>query len=109
MYEFAKEVFVDVKATGYKSTTDRSLTRFLKSPGILVSASGVSSSHKKKSSSKTLFLSSDINELCDRLNLLLQEKQAGKNSDIINQEIVAIVDKLLECKCISTKQHIFTI
>ena len=62
----------------------------------MVSASGVS---------KTFFLSADLDELSDRLKLLLQEKQAGNNSDIINQEIVAIVDKLLENKCISKKQH----
>ena len=37
--------------------------------------------------------------------MLLQEKQAGNNSDIINREIVAIVDKLLEYRCISKKQH----
>ena len=49
----------------------------------MVSASGAS---------KTKFLSSDPDELCDRLKLLLQEKQAGNNSDIINQEIVAIVE-----------------
>ena len=55
--------------------------------------------------SKTIFLSSDPDALCDRLKLLLQEKQAGNNSDIINDEIVAIVDKLLEYKCISKKQH----
>ena len=55
--------------------------------------------------SKTNFLSSDANELCDRLKLLLQEKHAGKNSDIINDEIVIIVDNLLEYKCISKKQH----
>ena len=62
----------------------------------MVSASGVS---------KTKFLSSDPDELCDRLKLLLQEKQAGNNSDIINNEIVAIEYKLLEYKCISKKQH----
>ena len=62
----------------------------------MVSASGVS---------KTIFLSSDPDELCERLKSLLQEKHAGNNSDIINQEIVAIVDKLLEHKCITKKQH----
>ena len=62
----------------------------------MVSASGVS---------KTIFLSSDPNELCDRLKLLLQEKHAGNNSNIINDEIIAIIDKLLEYKCISKKQH----
>ena len=55
--------------------------------------------------SRTILLSSDPNEVCDRLKIILQEKHAGNNSDIINDEIVAIVDKLLELKCISKKQH----
>ena len=96
MYDFAKEMHFDTKALGNKSTRDRKLIKLLNSPGLLVSASRVS---------KTIFLSSDPDGLCDRLKLLLQEKHAGNNSDIINQEIVAIVDKLLEDKCISKKQH----
>ena len=95
MYDFAKEMHFDTKALGNKSTRDRTLIKLLKSPGLIVSASGVS---------KTIFLSSDPNELCDRLNLLLQEKNGGNNSEIINDEIVAIIDKLLEYKCISKKQ-----
>ena len=55
--------------------------------------------------SQTIFLSSDANELCDRLKLLLKEKHAGNNSDIINEEVVVIIDKLLEYKCITKKQH----
>ena len=39
----------------------------------MVSVSGVS---------KTLFLSSDPDEFCDRIKLLLPEKHAGNNSDI---------------------------
>ena len=85
----------DSKAQGNKSTRDRTLIKLLKSPGLMVSASGVS---------KTIFLSSDPNELCDRLKLLLQEKHAGNNSDLFNQDIVATLDKLLEYKCISKKQ-----
>ena len=50
-------------------------------------------------------LPSDPNQLCDSLKLLLQEKRAGSNSDLINQEIIAIVDKLLDYKCIYKKQH----
>ena len=46
-------------------------------------------------------------ELCDRLKLLLQEKRATNNSDKINEELVAIADKLFEKKCISTEQHKF--
>ena len=96
MYDFAKEMHFDPKASGNKSTRDRKLIKLLNSPGLIVSASGVS---------KTIFLSSDANELCDRLKLLQQAKHAGNNSDLINDEIVAIVDKLLEYKCISKKQH----
>ena len=92
MYDFAKEMHFDLNAPGNKSTRDRKLIKLLKSPAIL--ASGVS---------KTIFLSSDPDELCNRLKLLLQEKHAGNNSDIINDEIVAIIDKLLEYKCISKK------
>ena len=33
--------------------------------------------------SKTIFLSSDTDELCNRIKVLLQEKQAGNNSDIL--------------------------
>ena len=94
MYDFAKEMNFDLKAPGNKSTRDRTLIKLLKSPAIV--ASGVS---------KTIFLSSDPDELCYRLKLLLQEKQAGNNSNIFNGEIVAIVDKLLEHKCISKKEH----
>ena len=43
--------------------------------------------------SNIIILSSDPDELCNRLKILLQEKQAGNNSDIINEEINAIVDK----------------
>ena len=96
MYDFAKEMHFDLKAPGKKSTRNITLIKILKSPGLMVSASGVI---------KTIFLSSNPDELFDILKLILQEKQAGNNSDIINEEIVAIVDKLLEYKCISKKQH----
>ena len=94
MYDFAKEMHFDERRVVNKSTRDRKLIKLLNSPAIM--ASGVS---------KTIFLSSDANELCDRLKLLLQEKYAGNNSNIINEEIFAIIDKLLEYKCISQKQH----
>ena len=94
MYDFAKEMHFDERRVGNKSTRDKTLIKLLNSPAIIVS--GVS---------KTIFLSSDPDELCDKLKLLLQEKYAGNNSNIINEEIVAIIDKLLEYKCISKKQH----
>ena len=94
IYQFAKEMKYDTKSTGRPSVRHNSMVKLLDQPAIM--ASGFS---------KTIFLSSDPNELCDRLKLLLQEKHGGNNSDIINDEIVAIVDKLLEYKCISKKQH----
>ena len=39
------------------------------------------------------------------LSWLLEEKHAGNNSEMINEESVALFDKLLNYKCISTKQH----
>ena len=95
-YDFAKAMKFDTKALGKKSTRDGTLIKFLKSPNLMVSASGVS---------KAIFLSSDPEEHCDGLKLLLPEKHGGKHSDIINDEIVAIVDEFLESKCISKKQH----
>ena len=96
MYDFAKEMKFDTKAVGNRSIRDRKLIKLLNSPGLRFSASGIS---------KTIFLPSDPNEFCDRLKLLFQEKQAGNNSDIINEEIVVIIDKLLEYKSIYKKQH----
>ena len=78
---------------GRKSDRGKSMIRLLKSPAIM--ASGVT----------TKLLSYDPDEICNRLKMLLQEKQAGNNSDIINEQIVAIFDKLLEYKCTSKKQH----
>ena len=94
IYEFAKEMKYDTKSTGRPSTRHESMIRLLDKPAIM--ASGIS---------KTIILSSDPNELCDRLRLLLQEKHGGNNSNLIDEEIVAIVDKLLEYKCITKKQH----
>ena len=93
IYEFAKEMKFNDKEKGRKSDRDRELIKILKSPAII--ASGVT----------TIFLSENPDELCNRLKLLLQEIQAGNNSDIFNQEIVAIVNKLLEYKSLTKKQH----
>ena len=72
MYGFAQEMNFALEAQGEKSTGDRTLIKLFKSPGLMVSASGLSN---------TIFLPSAPNELCDRLKILLQEKRAGNNSD----------------------------
>ena len=81
MFDFAEEMYFDEKSLGKKITGNRRLIRLLQSLNII--ASWIST---RSSSSKS-------NDLCDGLKLLLQEKQAGNNSDKINQEIIAIADK----------------
>ena len=77
----------DIKQERRQKNRDKSLIKLLKSPAIM--ASGISDK---------IILSTDPNELCVRLKLLLQEKQAGNNSDIIIQENVIIIDEPLEYK-----------
>ena len=55
----------------------------------------------------TMILPENPNELSDRIKLLIHEKQAGNTSNLFDGEIVGIVGKLLEYKCISTKQHLY--
>ena len=79
----------DLKAQGKKSTRGRTLIKLLKSPYLMVSASGVSN---------TIFLSSDPDKISNRFLLLLREKHGGINFSMINEEMKAIVDILLEYK-----------
>ena len=58
-------MYFDEKALGNKSTRDKTLLKLLNSPGVMVFASGVSSS---------TILSSNLNKICDRLKLLVQKK-----------------------------------
>ena len=93
--EFAKEMkYNTVKNEGRPPVRHKSMIRLLNQPPT--TGSGFT---------KTIILSSNPDELCNRLRLLLQEKHAGNNSDIINDEIIAVVDKLLEYECITKKQH----
>ena len=94
IYECAKEMNYDTKSTVRPSIRHSSIIKILEPPAIMASVI-----------SKTIILSPDPNELCDRLKLLLQKKHGGNNSNLIDEEIVAIVDKLLEFKCIPKKQH----
>ena len=59
--EFSKEMKYNIKQKGNKSNRDKSLERLLESPAIM--ASGIS---------RRIIPSSDPNELCDRLRLLIQ-------------------------------------
>ena len=81
---------INIKQKGRKSDRDRLLIKLLKSPAIMASGN-----------SNIIIVSSDPVELCKRLNLLLQEKQAGNDSNKINEELIAVVDKLIEYKCLT--------
>ena len=91
--EFAEEMNSDIGNIGRKSPRDRSIVELLKSPAIM--DSGFSK----------ISLSLDPKDFCDELKLLLQEKQAGNESDKIIEEIHAIIDNLLEYKCVTPTKH----
>ena len=105
LLDFLDEMRFDVKHSGNKSSRDKSLVKIINSPAI---RAGLLRELKPKTCSMR-FLSSDPDELYNRLKLLIQDKEAGNNSDIIIEEIVVIAEKLLEYKYISTKQHRFLI
>ena len=94
IYKFGKELNFNFKQKGRKSNRDKSLIKLLKSPAIMASGFSI-----------TNFLPSRLYDLCNRLTLIIQETQARNNSNIINEEIIAIVDKLIEDKCMSKKEH----
>ena len=52
-----------------------------------------------------VFLPSDPDELVDQLKLLCFEKVGGSDNPQLNEQIIAIADKLLEYGCITTNQH----
>ena len=52
-----------------------------------------------------IFLPSDPDELVDQLKLLFFEKVGGNDNPMLNEQIIAIADKLLEYECITTNQH----
>ena len=56
-------------------------------------------------SQQYIFLPSDPDELVDQLKLLYFGKVGGNDSFLINEQIIAIIDKLLEYECISPSQH----
>ena len=74
----------NIKQVGRKSPRVGSFKKIVESPAIIASEI------------TTIFLTFNPNQLCHRLKLLIQEKKAAKVSDIINEEIKAIADNLLE-------------
>ena len=52
-----------------------------------------------------VFLPSDPDELVDQLKLLYFEKVGGNDNPMLNEQIIAIADKILQYQCITTNQH----
>ena len=52
-----------------------------------------------------VFLPSDPDELVDQLKLLYFEKVGGNDNPMLNEQIIAIADKLLQYQCITKNQH----
>ena len=82
-----KEMYFFESVSGKKGTRDEPFFNLRKISAFI--APGIS----------TVILPDKPNELFDRIKLLLQWKQIGKISDIINEEIVAMYDEILEHKC----------
>ena len=90
--EFAEEMKFDMKKIGRKSLRDSSIVELLKSR--------LSWQLEFPHYFYHLILMNYV-----RLKLLPQEKRAGNNSNIIKEENVAIIDKLLEYKSLTPSEH----
>ena len=67
--------------------------------------SGLNCEATREATTQYIFLPSDPDELVDQLKLLYFEKLGGNDSFLLNEQIIAIIDKLLEYECITTNQH----
>ena len=74
----------NIRQKGRKSPRDQSPRKLPKSPAIMASGNS------------TILVSENPKNLCNRLQVLLQEKQTANNSKIFDEEINAIEDTLLE-------------
>ena len=73
--------------------------------GLREAAQGCARGYARSSTQQYIFLPSDPDELVDQLKLLYFEKVGGNDSFLIDEQIIAIIDKLLEYECISPSQH----
>ena len=76
----------DIRAKGKSSRDENFIKNFFNKR--VIPASGL----------KTTFLPENPNEIYDKLKFLVKEKQGENDSNKINQQMVAIIGKLLEYK-----------
>ena len=114
-YQFIKELYSRYQwqgfAQGYTQAHDsqgqsQSYTQGFTGSGLNGETSrSYARSSTRSSTQQYIFLPSDPDELVDQLKLLYFEKVGGNDSFLINEQIIAIIDKLLEYECISPSQH----
>ena len=98
-YQFIKELYSRYQLQGFA----QGYTQAHDSQGF--TGSGLNGDISRSSTQQYIFLPSDPDELVDQLKLLYFEKGGGNDSFLINEQIIAIIDKLLEYECISPSQH----
>ena len=102
-YQFIKELYSRYQLQGYTQAHD---SQGQSGSQLGSELNGETSRNSTRSSTQQyIFLPSDPYELVDQLKLLYFEKVGGNDSFLINEQIIAIIDKLLEYECISPSQH----
>ena len=113
-YQFIKELYSRYQLQGFAQgyTQAHDLQGFAGSSATApaqdytqgFTGSGLRESYREYSQ-QYIFLPSDPDELVDQLKLLYFEKVGRNDNPQLNEEIIAIIDKLLEYECISPSQH----
>ena len=117
-YQFIKELYSRYQLQGYtqgftqgqSQSYTREATQGFTGSGLREATQSYANGEYSRSSTQSstqqyIFLPSDPDELVDQLKLLYFEKVGGNDNPQLNEEIIAIVDKLLEYECISPSQH----
>ena len=105
-YQFIKELYSRYQLQGFAQcyTQAHDLQGFTQDQSQGFTGSGLQGC-AQGSTQQYIFLPSDPDELVDQLKLLYFEKVGGNDSFLINEQIIAIIDKLLDYECISPSQH----
>ena len=105
-YQFIKELYSRYQLQGFTQGQSQSYTQGFTGSGLNgESYRETTRSSTRSSTQQYIFLPSDPDELVDQLKLLYFEKVGGNDSFLINEQIIAIIDKVLEYECISPSQH----
>ena len=105
-YQFIKELYSRYQLQGFTQGQSQSYTQGFTGSGLNgESYRETSRSSTRSSTQQYILLPSDPDELVDQLKLLYFEKVGGNDNPQLNEQIIAIIDKLMEYECISPSQH----